>query len=555
MDQLTEQLELIGAREGTNEWRIFGPPGCGKTTHTSRQITRAVEKYGPDAILITSFSRAAAAELVGRDLPVPREKIGTLHAHCYRALGRPPIAEVKVSDWNETYPSLRVKGGTEGNLDEPMEEIGANADGDELLAEANRWRNRRVPPQYWTDPRVKRFYQMWCEWKDSHGLLDFTDLLERAILDIRIAPGDPRVIFADEAQDFTRLQLDLVRKWGEHTDYFLVVGDDDQTIYTFTGATPDAFLTPEVPEEQKIVLSQSYRVPQAVHALAVRWIEQVQHRHPKEYRPTREPGEIVRAEGTTALPGSVIGAAEREIARGKTVMFLTSCSYMLQQIRQILSDRGIPFHNPYRRRRGDWNPLFSSHGVSAGERVLAYLRPHHSQGDKAVPWNATEYQKWADWLDAKGTFKHGRKTAAKSLKDGDIITIDTLHEWLEPEAFDALIRGVMAEPVSDYLFWWLKRVSKSHAKTAGYPVRVAALHGLEALRDRPKVIIGTIHSVKGGEADVVYLFPDLSRPAANEWDKPGEHRDAIVRQFYVGMTRARHKLVICAPTNYMRVDL
>jgi superfamily I DNA/RNA helicase len=546
---LAEQLNLIDAREENNEWRIFGPPGTGKTTHTSRQVKKAVEKYGPDRVLITSFSRAAAAELCGRDLPVAKDKIGTLHAHCYRALSGPVIAETKVADWNQQYPHWAIKGNTENDLDEPLAETTGNTDGDHLLAAVNRWRNRMMPVEAWgaREPELKRFYDAWCRWKASNGLIDFTDLLERASLDCRIAPGDPRVIFADEAQDFTRLQLNLIRTWGKHTDYFLTVGDDDQTIYTFTGATPDAFLRPEVPPEQKIVLSQSWRVPQAVHARAIKWIEQVRGREPKEYRPTKEAGVVEHFgnDGNYDHPEDIITAAEKEIAAGRSVMFLTACSYMLNNIRRVLAERGIPYHNPYRRRRGDWNPLFAAKGITAADRLLAFIKPHNSQGDAAQPWTAEDYRKWADWVEAAKAFQRGGKTAAKDMRDDDAIDLDMLHEWLKPEAYDDLMKGIMTGALHSHLMWWFSRVSESHKKTAAYPLRVTMVRGIAALRERPQVIIGTIHSVKGGEADVVYLFPDLSRAADAEWYKGGEFRDAIIRQFYVGMTRAKHKLVLC----------
>jgi superfamily I DNA/RNA helicase len=87
------------------------------------------------------------------------------------------------------------------------------------------------------------------------------------------------------------------------------------------------------------------------------------------------------------------------------------------------------------------------------------------------------------------------------------------------------------------------------------PVRIILKRGLNRLVDRPQVIIGTIHSVKGGEADVVYLFPDLSRAADYEWQRYGtENQDAIIRQFYVAMTRARLKLVICRPASILAVS-
>ena len=104
-----EALGAIGQRDHsiTGEYRIFGPPGTGKTTNITRQIHRAVERFGKDSVLVTSFSRAAAAELAGQDLPVSADCVGTLHSHCWHALGRPEIAEVHVEEWNRSNPRSR----------------------------------------------------------------------------------------------------------------------------------------------------------------------------------------------------------------------------------------------------------------------------------------------------------------------------------------------------------------------------------------------------------------------------------------------------------------
>ena len=92
----------------------------------------------------------------------------------------------------------------------------------------------------------------------AHHLLDFTDLIEVCLRDMTVAPGNPSVIFADEAQDLNPMQLSLVRKWGEQAEYFILAGDDDQTVFWFRGASPDAILDPDIPEDHKIILKQSY---------------------------------------------------------------------------------------------------------------------------------------------------------------------------------------------------------------------------------------------------------------------------------------------------------
>jgi superfamily I DNA/RNA helicase len=53
-----------------------------------------------------------------------------------------------------------------------------------------------------------------------------------------LAPGKPAVIIADEAQDLNPMQLTLIRKWSKQAEYLVLAGDDDQTIYSWAGASP-----------------------------------------------------------------------------------------------------------------------------------------------------------------------------------------------------------------------------------------------------------------------------------------------------------------------------
>ncbi len=70
---------------------------------------------------------------------------------------------------------------------------------------------------------------------------------------------------------------------------------------------------------------------------------------------------------------------------------------------------------------------------------------------------------------------------------------------------------------------------------------------MEVLDREPRLHVGTIHSFKGAEADVVFLFPDVSTQAWEAYHRSSVGRDAINRLFYVGMTRARETLVLCQP--------
>jgi superfamily I DNA/RNA helicase len=557
----TGTLQDIGQLDHsvTSEYRIFGPPGTGKTTNLTRQIRRAVERFGQDSVLVTSFSRTAAAELAGRDLPLSPDRIGTLHSHCFHALGCPPIAECNVDDWNKDNPHLQITPKKkQGRLDgeEATDDDGAEREksGDDYLEQLNRWRGMMVPPGGWPAV-VREFAVKWQQYKDAHGLLDFCDLIDVALRDVPLAPKNPSVIFVDEAQDLNRMQLRLIRKWGERANYFIIAADDDQTIYSFTGATPDAVLDPDIPEDHKIILKQSYRVPRAIHARAVGWIQQVTRRQEKAYLPRPFEGELNRLSGGTYKSPEyyILKTALQHLEQGKSVMFLATCGYMLQPIVQVLRKNAVPFHNPYRRSNGFWNPLRMGRGSSAN-RVLSLLVAHPDFGESGRAWTCGDLALWAEWLHSEGVIKRGAKKKLPNLTPADTATIQTLDEMFEPSALEALLKTFDGD-YRELLDWWRWRLNATVFKRAQFPADIAAIRGPQALLDVPRAVVGTIHSVKGGEADVVYLFPDLSGEGDAAYQQSGAPRDSVIRQFYVGMTRARETLYICQQESGMAVRL
>jgi superfamily I DNA/RNA helicase len=120
-----------------------------------------------------------------------------------------------------------------------------------------------------------------------------------------------------------------------------------------------------------------------------------------------------------------------------------------------------------------------------------------------------------------------------------------------------LILGLMAFK-GDYkqlLDWWHRRLAAPFHSRVKFPMEVALRTGPKALNAVPKAIVGTIHSVKGGEADVVFLFPDLSPAADIAYQRYGPERDSVIRLFYVGMTRARKALYVCQRESSMAVSI
>ncbi len=145
--------------------------------------------------------------------------------------------------------------------------------------------------------------------------------------------------------------------------------------------------------------------------------------------------------------------------------------------------------------------------------------------------------------------------AIRRLSPTEVVTIEILDGLLDRESLEAMAEAFEQEPLDSFVEWWLSRLAVKKRKQADYPAKLAVRRGVKALTDTPKIIIGTGHSVKGGESDVVYLFPDLSSSGMRQWDGRPKDRDAVIRLGYVMMTRARETLVICEPSGSYNMPL
>ena len=132
--------------------------------------------------------------------------------------------------------------------------------------------------------------------------------------------------------------------------------------------------------------------------------------------------------------------------------------------------------------------------------------------------------------------------------------MERLDEIFEPAAFDSLT-AAWDGSYRDLLAWWQTRVALDLADRVKYPADIAAKRGQQGLLHTPRVVVGTIHSVKGGQADVVYLFPDLSQAADGQCGRGGAMRDSVVRLFYVGAIRAYEQSHVCQRETGMAITL
>ncbi len=537
---------------------MFGPPGTGKTTRLATDIIpNAIAKYGFDGVMVTSFTRTAAKEIASRGIDIDTNNVGTLHSLCFKALGAPQLHVKYLKDWNERHPQFALIGAKTGSVDEGGDAMslaaGSDCEGDAIFSKIQILRSKMVPMERWPKD-ILPFHKLWEDWKQEKLCYDFTDLISVALKTIHTAPRRPQVMIVDEAQDFNALQIALVRSWGLNMRWHMLVGDDDQCIFSFSGASPETFLNPPLDDKYKTILGQSYRVPAAVHRKALEISSRIKVREKKDYKPKVDPdtgetveGRVIYGDGSYKDVEWALQKAKEIVAEGKTVMFLSSCAYMIGEVISRLKARGIPFYNPYRTNRSDWNPLGSedNDNITGSELLLSFLE----HGEDENYWTVEQILKWGRNLSV-GETGLIRGKAKKAMDVLEVAWAQNTHGLHTTRNVLAMILSPNAiEPALNRdIDWLMANVKKPRMKGLKYPLKIFKVHGLDALREKPKIIVGTIHSVKGGEAHSVFLYPDISYAAMREQEDSQEGADALSRLFYVGVTRAEDTLYIMEPS-------
>jgi DNA helicase-2/ATP-dependent DNA helicase PcrA len=513
------------------EFRIVGPPGTGKTQFIRRQVQAWVDRgeYRPHDVVLTSFTNASAKVLRGR-VPVPEANAATLHSICNRAIGSPALAEEGdlKKQWNDSGipDKWKLKGKTadlEDGFRLPDSEVGSS------MAAYSLARARMLPAAHPLWESTRAFAEAWSDFKNETDSIDFSDMLEIAMMSFNDLPGGQPVLMVDEAQDLNPMQWALVRQWSASCEVFIVAGDPAQTLYTFTGAAPDEFMG-ELPAAQQRLLGRSYRLPALIHRQA----ESFLGRHSgammtgRHYEPREEPG-ILRGSGSHwRLPDEVASITARAAAEGRSVLVLATCGYMLNPLIAEWRSRGLRFHNPMSLKNGQWNPL----GAGTG--------PNSTAG-KIAMFARSQPGPWTEIVNAKTAFvTRGGKKHVKSEPE-------LVRDWLTPEALEAFNKGDVR--------WLADNVTSSYSRPAKYAAEIIARHGLEALEAEPRIIPSTVHTAKGAEADLVVMFPDVSSAAWEEMQTSVAGHDAAIRVGYVGMTRAKEELVICRPSSRKYLEL
>jgi DNA helicase-2/ATP-dependent DNA helicase PcrA len=506
---------------------ILAGAGSGKTTTITRRIANQIASgafAGPDILAVTFTDKAAREmrerlELLGADGVTAR----TFHSAALAILhwlGDPPRRIVA----SKALPLRRI-----GNtLPRPYRFRPAG----DLATEIEWAKNRRLSPATYLrglgdhEPPVPpelmaRVFKRYEARKDEAGYVDFEDLLERAIT---LFDNDPAALTAfreryraftiDEYQDVNVLQQTLLEHWLGTRDDLCAVGDDYQSIYSFTAATPRYLLgmPSRFPRAAVVRLEANYRSTPEVLELANRLVPRLGGAG-KVLRATRAAGEapIARAlasrEDEAAFVVDRIRALHADGTAYEEMAVLCRTNARLVDFEEAFHEADIPFQGA------------SLLGREAARRILRRLRDVVSTAVAAVVRSAAED---AGWLEHPPE-KLGER---EEVRQADLARFVSL-----AREFDDSVRTTR-----DFLADLEGRFGSSGKARRG-------------------VHLLTLHSAKGLEFDAVFLprveERELPIRQAKRDDEVAEER----RLFYVGMTRARRHLAVTwsgRPSRFLR---
>jgi DNA helicase II / ATP-dependent DNA helicase PcrA len=336
---------------------ILAGAGSGKTTTITRRIAQQVAAgaFAPSQIMAVTFTDKAAGELKARlaALGVHGVRASTFHSAALRQLRHfAPEAVGRILPTKAL--SLRQ---IANSLPAPFKFRPAG----DLATEIEWAKNRRIPPESYDgrDPPIpidlmQRVYREYESRKQAEGLVDFEDLLELAVRLFETNDearetfrAQYRAFTVDEVQDVNLLQQSLLDLWLGERDDLCCVGDDYQSIYGFTGASPDYLLAmpSRFPHATVVRLEANYRSTPQVLGLANKLVPNLGGAE-KTLRATLAdgPAPVIVPHASPAHECAAIVEEIRRLGEPfEEIAILARTNARLADFEEVLHDAGIPF--------------------------------------------------------------------------------------------------------------------------------------------------------------------------------------------------------------------
>ena len=573
--------------------------GTGKTSALTRRLANLVRSRlaWPNEILCVTFTNKAAREMrerVGHLIGPAVEGmpwLGTFHAIAAKMLRRHAAlvglqSNYTIIDTDDQLRLLKQLIQSEG-LDEkrwPPRQLAGCID---------RWKNRGLNPEdldageneAYANGKGQHFYRLYQDRLKALNACDFGDLLLHMLNILRtnrevLEQYQQRFkyVMVDEYQDTNQVQYLWLRLIAQGRQNICVVGDDDQSIYSWRGAEVANILRFEkdFPGAKVIRLEQNYRSTPQILAAASGLINENSQRLGKTLWTEKHPGDKLRVIGVWDAPD--IERLEREGAPLDQIAILVRAQYQTREF----EDRFISIGLKYRIIGG-----FRFYERAEIRDALAYLRviaqpaddlaferiynsPKRGLGAKAleklhllarrrsIPLAAAAIE----IIDTDELPARARNTFLSLMRDfarwRDLEKTenpaDLMRTVLDESGYtDALQAEKTAEAAGRLEnLTELARAMEEYESLGDFLEHVSLVMDNEAASEEEKVTIMTMHAAKGLEFDHVFLpgWEEGVFPSQRSLDEGGlASLEEERRLAYVAITRARRKCTILHAAN------
>ena len=584
---------------------LLAGAGTGKTRTLIYRVAHLIESgVSPESILLLTFTNKAANEMKERAEKMLKEKCGitacTYHSFCVKMLrfygkmaGISPdftiisgpdeadIIDIVKSELNfqklKNMPSASVFASMLSTC------VNKRLTLEELLKEQKYWRFRQ------NERKLLLLREETKKYKEEHNLFNYDDILlkfDQMLTDYsniaRRIEDTYRYIMVDEYQDTNTLQDSIIRKIRTKNTNLMVVGDDMQSIYKFRGADVQNILSfPKRYTDCKVIyLTENYRSSQEILNLANHVMTNATEGYQKNLRAqfsSQELPKVYSVNDTKTEAEFVLNRIKAKHAEGipyNDICVLYRNSFQSYELEVLLNKAGLDFE-----KYGGFRFLDRAHIKD----VLAFLRIYTNPSDELA---------WFRILQLHiGIGKvYARNISRKCLEYGPEYLIDDCHKRKK--------YGVHIRKLYDEIQSWegkefleiLKSSCAYYAKTLENTIRNkkvdsesdreeslqdlernkeditilqemakdydSALAFLDATtldatkskeNEEDKLVLSTIHSIKGLEYDTVILLDCIDEilPSARYIGSPEDNED--VRCMYVAVTRAKNTLYMMVP--------
>ncbi len=590
---------------------ILAGPGSGKTRVIAHRVAYLIRVCGvsPHRIMAVTFTNKAAREmeerlhrLIGRALG--DLTIGTFHAICARILRRDGRAigidpRFVIYD-EEDQLSLLKRSIQEIGLD--PKQYAPRAVASAISAAKSRTLTPQEYIQHTTsyfEEVVGRVYERYQQLLEGSNALDFDDLLMKTVQLFRQSPETLAKyqsrylhIMVDEFQDTNLVQYELIKQLGGQRHNVCVVGDPDQSIYSWRFADLRNILSFEkdYPEAKLVLLEQNYRSTKLILETASHVISANQLRKPKALWTDNEPGELTNIVETYTEQEEaqfIVSELERLVEGGKAKLGDCAVMYRTNAQSRALEEAFIRYGTPYKLVAG--TRFYERREV---KDIIAYLRLIQNTNDSVsllriinVPGRGIGQQsqsQLSSWANSLGVSQYeALKLIAKAKGDEEgqppfnsrlvrVFTgfVDLMEEFIARSQelnllalFDLVVKNIGYE---EYLLGgedgeerWenvleLRTVARDYRDLKPGEGLAAFLEGVTLVSDVDGLdqtvdaaTLVTLHQAKGLEFPVVFIVgvEEGILPHFKSLDDP-EQLEEERRLCYVGITRAKQRVYL-----------